>query len=104
VPALLEAARDSDAEVRLQAIQALGALGAAPELPAMINLILSPRDPADRNPLQQATLALLPKTKTAQPTLLLSGLTSADDDAKPHFIALLPALGDPTPWQQLEPT
>jgi HEAT repeat protein len=72
-PAILSAAADDDAAVRMSAIRALSVVGDVSNLPAMVALLLASDDAAEQNALMRA--------------LVLTGLRSADATARVEPIA-----------------
>jgi HEAT repeat protein len=93
VAALLEAAKDSNPEVRGEAARGLGILAGPAELPLLVSLIVSPRDSSDRGQMQQALIALITRVKVTDASPVLAGLAAAGDDAKAQLIGVLPSVG-----------
>lgn len=94
VPALLDAAKDADASVRIAALEGLGQLGGPEGIAKLVHLILDAKDPTAREEAEKALMLIAqrdPKVKVDQRALpllkVMSGLSKKDQTA------LLSALG-----------
>ncbi len=94
---VLEASRDDDQFVRREAIRAAGILADRGDLPAMIALMVLPKEPADRSVIEQAIVSVFARLedKTVQADSVLRALTSAPVEARPSLLKLLRIPGTP---------
>jgi HEAT repeat protein len=93
VPALLQAARDRNSEVRHASYKALGVLADRSVLPAMVSMLISAQDSSDRNNLERALVNMVTRNKDTDPAPIIRGLTYANDTAKGSLLVLLPRIG-----------
>jgi HEAT repeat protein len=88
---LFKLARDEEASLRRESIEALGALAGEPDAPALLALVISPKDARDRASLEEAVASLFRRVGDAnqRAAIVLSALASAPAEAKPSLIRLL---------------
>jgi HEAT repeat protein len=88
---LFKLARDEDATVRRESIEALGSLAAETDAPALVALVISPKEARDRASLEEAMASLFRRVGDAnkRAAIVLSALASAPVEAKPSLIRLL---------------
>ncbi|MBE0535560.1 MAG: HEAT repeat domain-containing protein [Phycisphaerae bacterium] len=88
---LFEAARDEDAAVRREAIRALGMLAEHGDLPAMMTLMVAPKEAGDRAAIEQAIIAVFGRMddRGMQAGEVLKALRTAAAEARPALLRLL---------------
>jgi HEAT repeat protein len=94
---LLPYAKDDEAAVRREAINALGSLAGEPQLKVMVALAMQPKDPGDRAAVEEAIVAVFrriadPASRAAP---VLSALGQAPAEAKPSLLRLLAKAATP---------
>ena len=92
--ALLTVTKDPDTKIRQTAYKALGELATATEIPALVALLLKAPNSGERNTLEQATVTIIRRTDSSDPTALIRGLTQANENTKPNFLRALATIGD----------
>ena len=92
---ILPLAWDADAAVRNEAISTLGNIGGESELPLLVALAASPRDPADRERAEQAIVNVYRRVPTADAKAapVIAALGSASGEAKVMLVRLLGKTG-----------
>ncbi|GEM_PF-201308 len=96
---LLQATKDSDGEVRLAAIKALGELGTQQELPALVEIMIASSVTGEQSVLQTALTNLVGRLAALGSDLeqagepIVSGLKRANSMGKVNLMPLLPRLG-----------
>ena len=99
LPTLLQATKDSDSEVRLAAIKAVGELGTQKELPALVEMLIASSSSSEQSALQAAVLTLvgrfpaLGSDREKADAPILAGLQRANDAGKVNLMPVLPRLG-----------
>ena len=95
LPAVRQAAGDSDPKVRQAALKALADLGSMDDLPKMVELLVAGKDNAEREQLARSILAAASRCedrdKRCQP--IIQGLANADEKAKALLLGCLAGLG-----------
>jgi len=88
---LLKTTGDDDAAVRRAAIGAVGSLGGAKDLPALLALMIKPKEPGDHGAVEQAvgTAFLAVSDLDVRAQAVLGALAGAPAEAKPTLIRLL---------------
>jgi len=88
---LLELARDADESVRREALRALGAIASEKELPALLALVLEPKDPRDRPAAEQAVVSVFRRAgdREKETAVLLEAMRGASPGARAYLIRLL---------------
>lgn len=88
---VLALANDNDAAVRETAIRAAGELAGEAELPALVALLVKPKDAADRDKLQGAIETAFRRVPAPdrQAAPVLAALTTAPAEARPYLVRLL---------------
>jgi len=91
VGALAKAANDDDAAVRREAIGAMGSLAGEKDLPALVALLIEPKDTGDRAAIEQAigTAFLAIDDRRKRAAGVLAALKGATDQVKPMLLRLL---------------
>ena len=97
VSMLLEAARDSDGQVRIAAIDALGTLAEAAHLDSMVALATEPVDAEDRGPIADAIgkLFFRIQDRSARSKPVLDVFEPASADARVTLLAILAKSASP---------
>ena len=95
VPTLLEAANDSDAQVRQTALRKVGELGTPADLPKLFSLLTSLKDSRDLDAVEMAAGELCAKATDSEATAdkLISQLAQAQPAQKSAFLRLLSGVG-----------
>ena len=95
IPAMLRAARDRDAQVRLAAARGLTAVAGAKELPALVSLLLAAKDAPQRGALARALSAGAMRVDDveARGAPIVAGLAKADKLAAGQLLEILGRCG-----------
>lgn len=88
---------DGDPAVRREAIVALGTLAGESDMPALVALVVKPKDAGDRPLLEQAATAALQRVRDPQKRAspLLSALAGTPAEARPSVVRLLKLAATP---------
>ncbi len=97
VPALLKAARNADAKIRLEAIKMIGDLGGADQLPTLLELLESVDRPQDLAATEQAISTACTKAKDpqVQADKLIDRLSQTKPAQQAALLRVLAAVGGP---------
>jgi HEAT repeat protein len=101
MPALLQAARGTDLKIRVDAIRMIGDLGGADQLPALLELLDTARNPQDLAAAEQATTAACTKARDpqAQTEKLAGRLNQSKPAQQAALLRVLAAVGGPNSLQ-----
>ena len=96
---------DPEADVRREAIAGLGSLAGPADLKPLIDLAVTPKDPGDRGPFEDALAAAFRRSGDAKAaTALVAGVvTGAPADARPPLVRLYKAAASPEALAALRP-
>jgi HEAT repeat protein/type 1 glutamine amidotransferase len=94
VPVLLVLAKDDNRDIRRAAYKALGVLSDQKDLPAMVSMLLSAENSADRSGIERAMIATVARLEKPVAESVIDGLAKAGSAAKPHLLAVLSRIGD----------
>jgi len=96
---------DPEAAVRKEAILGLGALAKPDDLKPLVDLAVTPKDPADRGPLEDALASAFRRSGDAKSAtaLLAAVVTSAPADARPPLVRLYKSAASPEALAALRP-
>ena len=95
MPVVLRSAADPDRSVRLAALAAARTLGGAKDTAAIIQLLASAREEAERNAAEAALLAVCGRNGQACADALLAKLPNADVPARLSLLRALAVIGGP---------
>ena len=97
IPALLKAARDTDMNVRVNAVKMIGDLGGPDQLSAMLDLLSGARESKELAAVEQAIIAICLKSPDSQALAdkLIGRLGAAAPAQKTALIRALGAVGGP---------
>lgn len=95
VGAIVDAAKDKNASIRLAAIRALGRLTPAGSLPDLLGIVVGARDDAEREAATRATMAACGRVRDheAMLTALMAALPGASIPAQCSFLRILASTG-----------
>ncbi len=95
VPALLEAAKDADAETRAAALMALGSTVGPDDLAVLIDRVVAPENPEDAEAAEKAlrTASVRMPDREACAAKLAAAMSRADPPAKCAILEILGAMG-----------
>ena len=93
VPQLCDLAGDADDQVRAAVLSALGKLSGPPEVPFLVDLLLTTAHRNDRPAIERAMVAIAARTGAVPAASLVAGLSGADNDATARLVAVLPMVG-----------
>lgn len=98
LPALVKAAGDADAKLRVNAIKMIGDLGGPDQLPVMLDLLKQARESAELNAVEQAltTMCLKAADSKSQADRLIEPLDKAEPAHKASLVRVLGAVGGPS--------
>ena len=94
VPTMFVISKDENRSVRQAAYKALGALGGQKEIAVMVSMLLNPGNASDRGTIERAISTILTRLENPNGSAITAGLRKANNDAKPHLLALLSDVGD----------
>jgi HEAT repeat protein len=95
-PALLTAARDTDTDVRREALKALATVGGATEVAGLVALVTNPPHADDRAEAARSLGAVIRRTGGARATDVLAAYSQTNDiDARTSFLRVLGQSGNP---------
>ena len=95
VPALLAAARDSDASVRRAAARALGELASPALLEELVGLLVRAESASDRAAFDRAVTRLVARNGSVDPDAVIAALNRADEPVQASLLGLLARIGGP---------
>jgi len=97
VPALLEFAGDDDADVRVEAIRALGALSDSDSVPVLIDVLSGSGATQERREIEGAILAIARREENPESMIqrISEGMSDTSGKAKESLLRILGRLGGP---------
>jgi len=97
LPALLQAAGDSDAQVRSGALKRLGELGGPAEVPKLLDLLLGAKENSDREAAEQAVTVVCGRAEKPESMAgqMLERLAQAQPAPKSALLRVLTSIGGP---------
>lgn len=93
VARLCDMATDADDPVRGAVLLALGKLAGPPEVPFLVDLLLTTSHRNDRPAIERALVAIAARTGAVPAASLVEGLSRADNDATARLVTVLPTVG-----------
>ena len=93
IPALFTITKDNNRNIRQVAYKALGELSGQEELSDIVSILHAAESDADRAGIERAMVAIVTRLDEPDAAPVISGLTNADNAAKPHLLAVLSSIG-----------